>query len=73
MKSNFQIVIILQPLLTGLLGVPVKSSPPQMHLPQHARIHILCVCESLADYLHGGCYSEISMDGMLLLLFFRLQ
>lgn len=59
MKSNFQIVIILQPLLTGLLGVPVKSSPPQMHLPQHARIHILCVCESLVDYLHGGCYSEM--------------
>lgn len=59
MKSDFQKVIIPQPLLTGLRGVRVKSSPPQMHLPRHARIHILRVCKSLVDYLHGGYYSEL--------------
>lgn len=59
MKSNFQKVIIPQPLLTGLLGVCAKSSQLQMHLPRHARIHILRVCKSLVDYLHGGCYSEL--------------
>lgn len=72
MKSNFQMVIVLQPILTGLLGVRAKSLPSRTHLPRHARIHILRVCESLVDCLHGGCYSELQYgwDAFITVFFF---